>query len=80
MARVSLPSGRLEDRPFSKNPPRILQTRLLRAGSSGTREASRVGEVLDVEDQSEEGYARRVNLHSTYASELVEVLDLGGAQ
>ena len=32
------------------------------------------------EDQSEEGYARRVNLHSTYASELAEVLDLGGAQ
>ncbi len=44
--------------------------------SPGARPPSRP----TVEDQSEEGYARRVNLYGTYASELVEVFDLGGAQ
>lgn len=44
--------------------------------SGGARPQSRP----TVEDQSEEGYAARVLRHSTYAPELVEVLDLGGAQ
>ncbi len=53
-----------------------LAARIWADHSPGARPPSRP----TVEDQSEEGYARRVNLHSTYASELVEVLDLGGAQ
>ncbi len=70
-ARIDAYQGQYPD-----DTPVELAGRIWADRSQGARPPSRP----TVEDQSEEGYARRVNLHSTYASELVEVLDLGGAQ
>jgi hypothetical protein len=70
-ARIDAYQGQYPD-----DTPVELAGRIWADRSPGARPPSRP----TVEDQSEEGYARRVNLHSTYASELVEVFDLGGAQ
>ena len=61
---------------YPDDTPAELADRIRDDRSPGARPPSRP----TVEDQSEEGYARRVDLHSTYASELAEVLDLEGAQ